>query len=129
MKTKQSITSRLHAGRAFLSAAFLIIVALLPQTTRAAHPNETYTINVTYHRYDGQVGHDGHGGHIYRVKVHHGHHFYYVYLHSALPQLKGHMHHKVRVLVDRRSQRWLQLSVHGNSARIHKVARIAQVHH
>jgi len=129
MKTKQSITSRLHAGRAFLSAAFLIIVALLPQTTRAAHPNETYTINVTYHRYDGQVGHDGNGGHIYRVKVQHGHHFYYVYLHNALPQLKGHMHQKVSVVVSRASDRWLTLTVHGKSARIHKVTRIAKAHH
>ncbi len=125
MKYTNVITSQIpqlrqRASRVLIALGVLAFASLLPVEARADHGNN---ILVTYHRYDGQVGHDANGGHLYRVKVHHGHHYYYIYLHQPLPQLRGHMHEKVPVQVGR-NDRWITLSIHGHSARIHKVVTI-----
>ncbi|MFK5923587.1 MAG: hypothetical protein QM496_15520 [Verrucomicrobiota bacterium] len=107
-----------------LSLLSLALVVLLPQASQA--DDNTYTIDVTLHAYYGESGHDGHGGHTYKVKVAHGHHQYYVYLHQTLEDLAhgAHDHAGAHVVVARGSERWLQLAYKGHTARIHKVVRI-----
>ncbi len=106
------------------SAICLLAVFLLPHTSQA--DDETYSTHVTLHAYYGESGSDGHGGHTYKVKVAHGHHQYYVYLHTPLPELNhgAHDHAKADVIVSKGSDKWLQLTYQGKSARIHKVAVI-----
>jgi len=101
----------------------LVLVALFPQPSMA---DDTYVIDVTLHAYYGEAGHDEHGGHLYKVKVSHGHHQYYVYLHQTIHGL-GHGaddHDRAHIVVSQRSDRWLSLSYNRHSARVHKVIRI-----
>jgi len=121
MSTNSKTTFRASSHGAALALAAIIVCMLFPQVSRA---DDTYSIGVIYHRYDGHKGHDEHGGNLYRVKVQHGHHFYFIYLHQPLPQLRGHMHEKIPVVVSSETDRWLTLSIHGNSARVHKVVEI-----
>ncbi|MFT5470962.1 MAG: hypothetical protein ACI8UO_006095 [Verrucomicrobiales bacterium] len=99
----------------------LILLAASLLFFGVARANDTYNLRVTIHEYYGEVGHDSSGGHLYGAKVHHGHHYYYVYLHQPLPELRDHIHDKGRVQVASRSDRWLRLSIHNDSAQIHSV--------
>ncbi|MCF6312841.1 MAG: hypothetical protein L3J39_10360 [Verrucomicrobiales bacterium] len=102
----------------------IVLAALFSQASFA--DDNTYTIDVTLHAYYGEAGHDGHGGHLYKVKVSHGHHQYYVYLHQTIEGLGhgAHDHAGAHVVVSRGSERWLSLSYNGHFARVHKVTRI-----
>lgn len=107
-----------------LSLLSLALVVLFPKNVSA--DDNDYTIDVTLHAYYGESGHDAHGGHIYKVKVSHGHHQYHVYLHQTIEDLAhgAHDHARAYVLVSRSSDRWLRLSYRGHSARVHRVVRL-----
>lgn len=103
--------------------SILILLSATVLLAGLARANDTYQLHVTIHDYYGEVGHDHDGSHLYGAKVHHGHHYYYVYLHQPLPELRDHIHEKAHVLVASGSDRWLRLSIpgHNDSARVHRV--------
>lgn len=118
--------TKTHTVTLALTAFYTALVAsllLFPGISRA-NDAHTHTTDVTIHAYYGEAGTDGHGGHVYKAKVAHGHHSYFIYLHQPLPQLASHIHAKAHVSINSDTDRWVSISIDGHSARIHKVVKI-----
>ncbi|MFK5922134.1 MAG: hypothetical protein QM496_08130 [Verrucomicrobiota bacterium] len=115
-----------YASNLTLMSFYTALVAsllLFPGISRA-NDTHTHTTEVTIHAYYGEAGEDGHGGHVYKAKVVHGHHNYFIYLHQPLPQLASHIHAKAHVSIANNTDRWMTISIDGHSAKIHKVVKI-----